>query len=329
MKLFQKSALAVAIAAVPFLSVNAMEALDDATLSEMTGQAGVTIEQSLNENGITIGSIEYTDTGAGNNGGGHLVIGGNLAKPDGSGTAGIIIQGWNPLTNQASDSISRQTIDINEQGDLVTNKEQINAFGGEVIPMTGQRIQVGHVNLANADKTNQVSLVSDLDMVMLNGSSAANIINLAGTNSTRADLNAIDVGNTGVTVDASAADGNIAIVTSSKSAIQKLDVKALDGAVEITGLSYKDTRDQTNNPYGLMSSTQVIWAKSNAGSVDSGQVDGNGDPIMRNLNGVYIEGSDSVGTLAINSIAIGGGVIGAVTITDISQKGSVTRIYGH
>src|SRR5690554_7573863 len=77
MKLFQKSALAVAIAAVPFLSVNAMEALDDATLSEMTGQAGVTIETTVDgTNGITIGSIEYTDTGSGATGGGSLVING-------------------------------------------------------------------------------------------------------------------------------------------------------------------------------------------------------------------------------------------------------------
>ena len=124
MKLFQKSALAVAIAAVPFLSVNAMEALDDATLSEMTGQAGVTIETTVDgTQGITIGSIEYTDTnsGAANEiGGGSLVINGeNL------GGAGVTLQGqvWNDTTNawENGNSTTAQTIDIDETVIFILN----------------------------------------------------------------------------------------------------------------------------------------------------------------------------------------------------------------
>lgn len=316
MKLLQKSALAVAIAAVPFLSVNAMEALDDATLSEMTGQAGVTIETTLDQTGITIGSIQYTDTVDANNSddisGGSLLINGDI---DGDGI-GIKIQGWDPTANgglgAAANSTSRQTIDINADGDLITKSQQIDGFGGAVRPVTGKRIQVGAVNLQNASADATVSLVSNLDMIMLEGGSEAHILNLQGANSTRAasmTAYAID----GKTVDVSKADGNIAIVTSSTSKIANLDVDALDGAVSIRGLSYSDTRDPAANPYGLMSSTQVIWAKSGTANAD----------------GVYIQGSDSVGTLDIKSIAIGGGVIGSVAITDISQKGSTMRIYGH
>lgn len=309
MKLFQKSALAVAIAAVPFLSVNAMEALDDAALSEMTGQAGVTIETTLDQTGITIGSIQYTDTADSTNpndiGGGSLLINGDV---DGEGN-GIRIQGWNPLTNQAADSTSRQTIDINEHGDLITKSVQIEGFGGAERPVTGKRIQVGSVNLQNADATATVSLVSNLDMIMIEGGSAAHILNLQGDNSTR-DISAYVID--GKTVDASAADGNIAIVTSSTSAISNLDVDALDGAVEIRGLSYGDS----NHAQGLMSSTQVIWAKG-------------GDALTNADAGVFIQGSDSVGTLAIESISIGGGTIGSVAINNISQKGSTMRIYGH
>src|SRR5690554_4398291 len=310
MKLFQKSALAVAIAAVPFLSVNAMEALDDATLSEMTGQAGVTIETTLDQTGITIGSIQYTDTVDSTNpndiGGGSLLINGNI---DNEGV-GIKIQGWDPINNVAADSTSRQTIDINADGDLITRSYQIDGFGGAERPVTGKRIQVGSVNLQNADATATVSLVSNLDMIMLEAGSAAHILNLQGDNASR-DISAYNID--GKTVDASKADGNIAIVTSSTSKISNLDVDALDGAVSIRGLSYSDTRDPVANPYGLMSSTQVIWAKSGTANAD----------------GVYIQGSDSVGTLAIDSIAIGGGTIGSVAITDISQKGSTMRIYGH
>src|SRR5690554_1243698 len=234
MKLFQKSALAVAIAAVPFLSVNAMEALDDAALSEMTGQAGVTIETEVNKEGITIGSIEYTDTldGTGTDiGGGKLIIDNN-----GQAGAGITIQGWDIDTDEAASSYSRQTIDINSGGDLITKTENVDGFGGDVITESAKKLSVGAVNLADSNGGNKVSLVSDLEMVMVSGNSEAHIINVKGTTS---DLAAYDIGAAAGDVDASAAsNGKIAIVTRSKSRIHNLDVKALDGAVSITGLSY-------------------------------------------------------------------------------------------
>src|SRR5690554_6119506 len=126
MKLFQKTALAVAIAAVPFLSVNAMEALDDAALSEMTGQAGVTIETQVDATGITIGSIEYTDTVDSTNSndisGGSLLIDGDV---DGFGN-GIRIRGWDTATDTAVGSVSKRTIDINSSGDLITETVQLD-----------------------------------------------------------------------------------------------------------------------------------------------------------------------------------------------------------
>ncbi|MEH6447260.1 MAG: DUF6160 family protein [Oleispira sp.] len=61
MKTFKKLALVSAIAAAPF-AAQAMEALDDSTLGNTTGQAGVTVEMSIGDAGITIGGITYTDT---------------------------------------------------------------------------------------------------------------------------------------------------------------------------------------------------------------------------------------------------------------------------
>ena len=61
MKTFQKITLAAAISAAPFMS-QAMEALDDTVLGNTTGQAGVTIEISIGNEGISVGEIEYTDT---------------------------------------------------------------------------------------------------------------------------------------------------------------------------------------------------------------------------------------------------------------------------
>ena len=57
MKGFQKLTLAAAIAAAPF--TQAMEAMDDALLSEMTGQAGITIDVDLK---MSIDAIKYVDS---------------------------------------------------------------------------------------------------------------------------------------------------------------------------------------------------------------------------------------------------------------------------
>jgi hypothetical protein len=58
MKAFKKLALVTAIAAAPFAQAE-MTSIDDSVLSEMTGQAGISIELSAQ---ATIGSIVYTDT---------------------------------------------------------------------------------------------------------------------------------------------------------------------------------------------------------------------------------------------------------------------------
>jgi len=90
MKGFKKLALVAAISAAPFAQAE-LVSMDDSVLSEMTGQAGITIEL---DTALTIESITYTDTdGAdtGNGGslditgvafGGSLVAGGTQASAD-------------------------------------------------------------------------------------------------------------------------------------------------------------------------------------------------------------------------------------------------------
>jgi len=58
MKAFKKLALVTAIAAAPFAQAE-LTSIDDAALSNMTGQAGITIEL---DTAITIANITYTDT---------------------------------------------------------------------------------------------------------------------------------------------------------------------------------------------------------------------------------------------------------------------------
>lgn len=310
MKLLKQTTLAAAIAAATALTAQAgMVALDDATMSDTTGQAGVTIETTTSSTGITIGSVIYTDTLAtGETDGVGGVIGGGSVAITGNATHvnGITVQGWDLTNNVAASSTSRQTIDVNSNGDLITKTVQIDA-SGNVLTENGKRISVGQVALRNSANTANAILVSNLELTQASGNSEAHILNLQGANSTRATgMTAYAIG--GQTADVSKADGNIAIVTAGESRIVNLDVDALDGAVQVRGLSYDDGSG------GMMSSTQVIWAKG--GNASAG-------------GGVYIQGSDSVGTLKINSVGIGGASIGSVAINNLSQAGSVKRIYGH
>ena len=57
MKGLKKLALVTAVAAAPFAQAE-MTAMDDALLSEMTGQAGITIDVDLD---MTIDAIKYVD----------------------------------------------------------------------------------------------------------------------------------------------------------------------------------------------------------------------------------------------------------------------------
>src|SRR5690554_4716668 len=251
MKLFQKSALAVAIAAVPFLSVNAMEALDDATLSEMTGQAGVTIESNLDSDGITIGSIQYTDEGS------------------------VYIKDISVKSDTAGGYTSTRTIDVDTDGNLLTR----------TVTDGGQLIEVGAVELrskaqamehdgtayvrdsivAGGAGTNAsgANLVSNLSITIKQAdASYANILNLsdktdpgvagavnngAVDGTTNPGVYTHTIG--GVAVDITKAvmqDGNdIAIVTLGSSHISNLDVDALSGAVGVRGLKMHGGLDRS------------------------------------------------------------------------------------
>ena len=65
MKFLKKASLAASIAAVSFAANAELVAMDEATMSAATGQAGIDLNITLEgANAISVGEILYTDTDA-------------------------------------------------------------------------------------------------------------------------------------------------------------------------------------------------------------------------------------------------------------------------
>ena len=177
MKTFQKLALVSAITAAPF-AAQAMEALDDSVLGNTTGQAGVTIEIDLGNDGVKVGSVVYTDTA-------HnvQVVDTNGVLP---GAAGYIEtlesrDGGSVALENISVNLTGtivQTIDVSEAGDLVMTASAPGvmaiAAGNDAADTTGA---FSAVKLQAVDGS-ESELVNNLSLDVTLGESTTTIKNL-------------------------------------------------------------------------------------------------------------------------------------------------------
>lgn len=136
MKGLKKIALVAAIASAPLASHAGMKALDDTTMGNVTGQAGVTIEL---ETQVSIGTFTYTDEGSFNVN--NIVIGG-------SGVAGGA--GTNLLDDLKID------IDVEADGDAFIH---VGSISGAPIDWG---MTAGSMELVAADGSESTTLVSNL-----------------------------------------------------------------------------------------------------------------------------------------------------------------------
>lgn len=185
MKGFKKLALVAAIAA-PMTSVHALEALDDSTLSGMTGQAGVTIDLSTR---VEIGSVAWTDTAEGTPG----EVGGGTVSFD-TVTVGGIAPG------SALDDV-RLLIDAADSGDLEILV--VSQSGGAV----DLGVDVAGISLNNSAGDTSSTIASNINLDILlapqkfvvnndgaNGSiSAKGFFQLADTSSLDLDVAGVSI----------------------------------------------------------------------------------------------------------------------------------------
>ncbi len=86
----KKLALATALVTAPFMAQAELQSMDDASLSSVTGQAGISISGTFN---TSIGSVVYTDTGCG-----ATAADGCSIRMEGITTAGLTITDTAPIT---------------------------------------------------------------------------------------------------------------------------------------------------------------------------------------------------------------------------------------
>ncbi len=151
MKGLKKIALVAAIAAAPLASHAGMKALDDTTMGNVTGQAGVTIEL---ETRVSIGEFTYTDEGS------FVVSDIEIGGADASGL--LVDEGGNrievPGMATQSDLLDDLKIDI----DVALDGDAVIHVGSITGAPIDWGVQAGAMSLRAADGSESTTLLSNL-----------------------------------------------------------------------------------------------------------------------------------------------------------------------
>lgn len=191
MKGLKKLALATAVAAAPFAQAE-MTALDDSTLSQMTGQAGITIDVDLD---MSIDAIKYVDRD-GNAGG--------------SATQGAITMKGITMDNDgAAARIRGITIDADGQDGLVIGLNQIGDTSGNGIDITVDAVMIndGQANLTAFNAVDAVNQTLNSSMVLSTDDLAAGTVATALGDALTADYSSAAAANATDAADLNAAAG--------------------------------------------------------------------------------------------------------------------------
>jgi len=294
----KKLALATAIAAAP-LSVNALEALDDDFLGDVTGQEGISIDKTYIN---TIEEFQYIDG-------------------DGDGSTGaaagkIVISGITIDSNGSFVSETGQTIDATANGVRIGNAA-IGDIGTDAT--SGKDIRINGISLGNA-----AGALASVGSVTIDNQhnylTATDIATIEGL--TEATGNAAGYV-LGATMISSKNSGTGVVITSeSFSHIDSVTYSDHDGAAE----------DTTNSVsiVGITSFRQGSTENSTADYLTSTDIRGAYSTMTIDVEGgkLVLSNQESVSSTIIDAINIGGTSVGSLAILGNRSTGS-TSVYAH
>jgi hypothetical protein len=233
MKTFQKIALVSAIAAAPFAAQAGLVSIEDAEMSNVTGQAGVTVDITIGGTGISVGEIEYTDEGS------------------------VSIQN---LTINNVNNLS-QTIDVDAEGNLLMGTTEVTDVQLAIGNSGADTTQFSAVAL-RSDSGETTELVNNVKLNIDLGESTTQIMNLSAAGNALAAAAVTDGFD-----DANAFAGSVAIRSTSSFEITDLDVglfgyTAAQSAAKV-GITAMLNADGTADA-GLATLTTNLTAVTNA-----------------------------------------------------------------
>lgn len=272
MKGLKKIALVVAIAAAPFAANAELKAMNDTAMSDVTGQAGVTIEL---ETKVAIGQFKYTDEGsfAVND----IVLGGAGVTAAGAGA------GFTDLLDQL-----KIDIDIADDGDAIIH---VGTLDGNPIDWG---MTVGSMELlAGGTGTDSTTLISNLNgfgmlaALELRVDTATDHLNIAAAFSVENmnfDVDFLGIGIRGMTVKGAG--------TNFDYAAYGIDVASLPAQQQAILMGFANVNLDVYKGAGLGASTAV-------------------DVLRIDVNNVFMDvgiaaveiGGTSIGSLAIDNMA--------------------------
>jgi|SRR5690554_2073014 len=273
MKGLKKLALVAAIAAVPFAANADLKAMNDTAMSDVTGQAGVTIEL---ETKVAIGQFKYTDDGsfAVND----IVLGGAGVTAIGAGA------GFNDLLDQL-----KIDIDIADDGDAIIH---VGTLDGNPIDWG---MTVGSMELlAGTNGTDSTTLISNLEAfgmlaaLEISVDTATDHLNIAAAFSVENmdfDVDFLGIGIRGMSIKGAG--------TNFDYAAYGIDVAALPPQQQAVLMGFANVNLDVYKGAGLGAST----------AVDVLRIDVNNVFMDVNIAAVVIGGA-SIGSLAIDNLAV-------------------------
>jgi hypothetical protein len=365
MKTFQKIALVSAIAAAPFAAQAGLVSLEEAEMSNVTGQAGVTIEIDLGNDGIKVGSVVYTDTA-------HQIDDLNGVAPGGVGYIVTTADGGSVALENISVNLTGtivQTIDVSETGDLVMTASapgvmQI-AAGNNALDTIGafSALKLQAVDGSESELVNNLSLdvtlgtstttIKNLGTTLTGGMGTLGSNNLVAVGSAYADvassmaiqMNAsakienLNVGLFGYTKDQSVfvAAGAAAKYQAAWTAGNAAERTALEAAYDLDTTGAVSDQAALENKIATGSAVQIAGVSV----TDANAADGmfsveqtiwavGGDASQPGSDaGVYIQMGAMNLDINVAGIGIGGSSIGSIAINGLEMNGLTQRIYGH